>query len=888
MQTLNLIVKKLRCEYKKNPIGIDVTKPRLSWIIESNERATLQYAYQIQVVYVEDNESNLMWDTGKTISDNSNQIEYEGLPLQSMVRYYYRVRVWNQNGEISNWSEPDYWEMGLLKKEEWVAKWITPTKGYETKEFDPCPYFRRCFVIKDKVKSARIYATCLGLYQLYLNGNKISIDLFTPGWTSYKKRVLYQTYDITNMLFSGKNAIGAVLGNGWYKGNLFTFLDTIPPIQNNFYGKELELFVQLHIKYENGKEEIIVTDNKWKYAYGPILMADIYNGEIYDARLEMPGWSTPAFDDNNWKDTKVTDTIVQLAAQESLPARIVKELMPQEILKSPSGETLIDMGQNMVGGVRFSVTGKAGDKVILQHGEVLDKEGNLYTKNLRSAKQMIEFTLNGKGKEEFEPHFTYQGFRYIKVVSAPMEPSLMDFVGIVISSDLEQTSQFYCSNPLINQLQSNIIWSQIGNFLSIPTDCPQRDERLGWTGDAQVFIPTACFNMNTALFYSSWLKDLQLDQNRNGAVPLVVPNTNINFKEGVAGWGDAATICPWVLYTTYRDKRILEDQYDSMKAWVNYILSQTDHTFLWNTGKQIGDWLSLNGKTPDDYIATAYFAYSTEIVVKVAKVLEQNVDVSLYSQLYRNIVSAFRKEFVTPNGKIAVPTQTAHVIALAFHLVEEKHIQRTVDALVALINENNNHLTTGFLGTPDLCNVLSQYGYNDVAYKLIQQITYPSWLYEITKGATTIWERWDSIKEDGTICCPIMNSFNHYAFGAVGNWMYQVLGGIRVDENNPGYKHIIIKPQIGPDIDYAGAIYESQYGRIRCDWERKDEKIFVHIIIPVNTTASVYLPFARTEKLLEKGVNIYEMKEIFGYQYDKDELIIETGSGEYEFIYEVK
>lgn len=776
--------------------------------------------------------------------------------------------------------------MGLINKEGWIANWITSAKTNEVKDLDPCPFFRKDFEVNDNVKCVRIYSTCLGVYQLYLNGNKVSGDLFAPGWTSYNKRLLYQTYDVAKQIVSGKNTIGAILGNGWYKGNLLTFNGEDPPISKDNYDNRLEFLMQMHITYKNGKEEVVITDNSWKSAYGPIIMSDIYIGEIYDSRLEMDGWATPNFDESNWKYVKITDAVKNLVSQESLPVRKVKELIPTQIFKSPSGGTLIDMGKNMVGWVKFHVTGKAGDKVILQHGEVLDKEGNLFTANLRTAKQIIEYTLNGKNEEVFEPHFTYQGFRYIRIIDYPNEPNIKDFTGIVISSVLEQTLNFRCSNQMINQLQSNILWSQLGNFLSVPTDCPQRDERLGWTGDAQIFISTACFNMNAAPFFSSWLKDLKLDQLNNGTVPYVVPNTVKDLNIGVAGWGDAATICPWTLYLIFGDKRILEDQYNSMKAWVEYIKSQTDNTFIWEKGFQFGDWLSLDGKTPNDYIATAYFAYSTSILVKVATVLNNTIDASTYSKLYKNIINAFRKEYITPTGRIAVSTQTAHVLALAFNLIEKKHIKRTINTLVNLIKENNNHLTTGFLGTPYLCTVLSEYGYNDVAYMLIQQTTYPSWLYEVSKGATTMWEHWDSIKEDGSICCPDMNSFNHYAFGAVGDWLYSIAGGIRVDEDNPGYKHIIIKPQIGPYIDFVCVEYESIYGKIKCNWKKtKNNNMSINITIPANTTASLYLPFTNIEKLLEKKKSIYETEGVNYYEISDGILKLEVGSGEYEFFY---
>lgn len=882
-----LHIKELRCEYIKDPIGIDIKIPRLSWQIQSARKNVLQSAYQIQVCMEDDSFAELLWDSGRVQSDQSIHAEYRGPSLKSRKRYYYRVRVWDQKGNQSDWSSKAFWEMGILSPGEWQADWITPLEEEDASESRPCPMLRRSFEVRDKVKKARIYATCLGLYELHLNGERVGDYLLTPGWTSYNKRLQYQTYDVTDMLKTGTNAVGAVLGDGWYKGNL-TWGD-----RRNLYGDKSALLFEMHIVYEDGREEVVISDSGWKWSTGPILMSEIYHGETYDARLKKNGWSTACYDDKEWSAVKMLEyTKENLVAQESVPIRKIQEIQPVEILRTPAGETVIDMGQNMVGWIRLAVEGPEGTRVTLQHAEVLDKEGNFYIDNLRSARQTIQYILKGEGKEVFEPHFTFQGFRYVKVEGYPGRIDPESFIGVVIHSDMEQTGHFECSDEMINKLQHNILWGQKGNFVDVPTDCPQRDERLGWTGDAQVFIRTACFNMNVAPFFTKWLKDLKADQHENGGMPHVIPDVLGKEQHSSAAWGDAAVICPWTLYLCYGDTRVLEQQYESMKAWVEYNHNQAENETLRTTGFHYGDWLALDSKegsyvgaTSKDYIATAFYAYSTGILAKTARILNKEQDALEYEVLHQRIIDSFRKEFVTPNGRLAVPTQTAYVLALMFDLVDKKDRKRTVDTLVGYLKDNNYHLTTGFVGTPYLCHVLTENGYNDIAYKLVQQRDYPSWLYQITKGATTIWEHWDGIKEDGSFWSKDMNSFNHYAYGSIGDWMYQVMAGIDLDENKPGYKHIIINPQPGEGISYAKASFNSAYGEISSSWEKKDGKMHMEVIIPPNTTASVTLPLASLESLQVDSMNVQNAEGIIECVQELAAVKLEIGSGRYSFLY---
>jgi len=895
-------IRKLRCEYLENPIGIGEQKPRFSWVLDSDEKDILQTSYRIQVCKDTDSFLNPLWDSGVVKSDNSVHVEYRGPQLDSRTRYYYRVKISNNKNNESPWSKTNFFETGILDTKEWQASFIS-CDATESPEFSSSsPLLRKEFNINEEFVSARVYVTSLGLYELWLNGQKVGEDLLTPGWTNYNKRLQYQTYDVTAILKKGANAVGAMLGNGWYKGHLAGWMEDTVEDTKERYGKRTALFLQLHITYSDGSEQVILSDKSWKTIAGPILMSELYLGESYDARIERPGWKNPGFNDTDWApvyELEVNRGI--LVAQDGVPVRKIEFISPQKMLKTTRGETIIDMGQNMVGWVRFTVRGPKGSRVVLKHAEVLDKDGNFYTENLRFAKQTIEYTLKGEDEECFEPHFTYQGFRYVKLEEYPGEPRLEDFTGIVIHSVMKKTGNFKCSNELVNQLQRNILWSQKGNFVDVPTDCPQRDERLGWTGDAQIFARTACFNMDTALFFKKWLRDLKSEQLENGGVPFVIPSISLIMPlimedkdtcHSSSGWGDAAVICPWTVYLCYGDLRILEDQYDNMKAWVEYIYCHAENGLFWNTGFHLGDWLALDAKegsffgaTPNDLVATAFYAYSTSILAKTAELLQKNEDAKHYREHHENIVEAFQREFFTPSGRLVAPTQTAHILALMFNLVKEKDRKRTIDTLVKYLEENKWHLNTGFLGTPYLCHVLSSNGRTDVAYKLLLQTDYPSWLYQVNKGATTIWEHWDGIKEDGSFWSAEVNSFNHYAYGSIGDWLYRVVAGIDTDETKAGYKRIILKPQPCQKLEWATAEFESMYGLIKIKWYHENGMMRMDVTVPHNTTALVMLPYAKIDGLMENEETI-KNQPLYSKAMEKDAGVeVELGSGTYLFSY---
>ncbi|MBB3113342.1 alpha-L-rhamnosidase [Paenibacillus phyllosphaerae] len=878
----------LRCEYRTNPIGLETVRPRLSWKLAASGRGILQSAYQIQV----DESADFlepMWDSGKVESDQSVHVEYGGVEPKPRTRYWYRVKVWDQADRESAWSDAAYWEMALGGIGEWRGVWITPP-NIDGKAGETPDYLRKAFNVQGQLAKARLYATALGVYKLYVNGRQVDDSLLAPGWTSYRKRLQYQTYDITHLVQPGGNAIGAILGNGWYMGYLGW------EGANRFYGEERALLAQLHLTYADGREELVATDGTWQCGRGGLLKSELYFGEWFDARAEPEGWSTPRFEAADWSRVSLPSyDMDRLAAQENEPVRMIEKLHPIAAFVTPRGEKVLDMGQNMVGWMRFRVTASPGCTITLRHAEVLDEAGNFYTLNLRTALQEVRYICKGEGQESFEPLFSFQGFRYVAVEGWPSAEWSLEsvggiFEGCVIHTDMEQTGRFSCSDELLNQLQRNIVWGQRGNFLEIPTDCPQRDERLGWTGDAQVFIRTAAFQYNVAPFFTKWLKDLALDQLPDGGVPHVVPDLPFCGYNSSA-WSDAAVICPWTLYQCYGDERMLRDQYPSMKAWVEYVYAQGDDRFLWNTGFHFGDWLALDGtdgrpigSTPKDLIATAYYAHSTRLLANAATALGFLDDARKYEDLHRNVVEAFRSEFVTPSGRIASPTQTAHVIALMFDLLAEADRPRAAQWLAAHIRDKQVHLTTGFVGTPYICHVLSRFGYHDLACELVLQREYPSWLYSVTKGATTVWEHWDGIKPDGTMWSEEMNSFNHYAFGAVGDWLYRALAGLDQEPEVPGYKRIRIRPRPGPGLTNAEAVYASMYGTIRSYWSMGDTGILeLDADIPPNTTATIILPDVRTDRITESGMSLESADGIRVLHASEAELRLEAGSGSYHF-----
>lgn len=873
-------VKNLLTENLSNPLGLDVSQPRFTWQLVSEKRNIIQSAYEVKVM----SGKTVVWNSGKVLSPLSVQVPYAGSPLQSGKKYTWQVRIWYNVGKGSAWSQPASFQMALLKASEWKAKWIEP-ENTEDLAARPSPLMRKQFVLAKKIASATAYITSHGMYEAQLNGQRISDAYLTPGWTAYRNRLQYQVYDVVGLLKTGTNALGVTLGNGWYRG-IIGYANNI-----NVYGKDIALLCQVDIIYTDGTSESIISDETWKSSTGAIKYSEIYNGETIDARQEKTGWVLPGYNDSDWSGVRVANHPMNvLIATWNEPVKKHETFAPVKIFKTPAGEQVIDFGQNLVGWVQMKVTGKAGDKVILSHAEVLDKTGNFYTENLRQAKAQDTYILKGGTEEVSEPHFTWHGFRYLKIAGYPGEIKPENFTAVALYSDMKPTGTFSSSNALINQLQHNIQWGQKGNFLDVPTDCPQRDERLGWTGDAQVFSRTAAFNMNVNSFFAKWLRDVEADQ-VEGKVPFVIPNVLGAGSVNSTGWADVATIVPWNMYLVYGDKRLLEQQYNSMKAYVESI-RKVARDDLWNTGFHFGDWLFYRPDDDNDgraavtdkyLIAQCFYAHSTQLLIQAADVLGEKDDVAFYGLLLQKIKDAFMKEYMTPNGRLVSGTQTAYVLALNFDMLPEALRKQAADRLAENVKSYGNHLTTGFLGTPYLCHVLTRFGYTDIAYQLLLQKTYPSWLYPVTMGATTIWERWDGQKPDSTFQTPGMNSFNHYAYGAIGDWMYRVMAGLDTYEDGVGYRHSRIKPHIGGGFTNVSASLDTYYGKLSSGWKVDEDILTMDIEIPANTVATVYVPATDVTSILEGGKPLSAVKEIQVVGTEEGYVVLTVGSGRYRF-----
>ncbi|WP_329258892.1 glycoside hydrolase family 78 protein [Actinoallomurus sp. NBC_01490] len=721
------------------------------------------------------------------------------------------------------------------------------------------PELRKEFTAGKKIKQARLYATALGVYRAEINGHRVGDDELAPGWTDYSKRVQYQTYDVTGLVRQGGNAIGATLAPGWYAGNVASF----GPRQ---YGDRPYLRAQLEIDYTDGSTDRIVTDGSWKSATGPVVDSDLLMGEDYDARDETPGWSSQRFDDSAWKPVLVKNGVTAATvAQADPPVRVERELRPVKVTERSSGDYIYDLGQNMVGTVRLRASGTAGQKLTIRHAEVLNKDGSLYTDNLRTAKATDTYTLRGGDTETYEPAFTFHGFRYVEVTGATSRP---DVVGRVMHTDAPFTMDFHTDVPMLNQLQSNITWGQRGNFLSVPTDTPARDERLGWTGDINVFSGTAAYNMNSASFLAKWLTDLRDDQTAEGSFTDVAPMVG-SVGNGSAGWGDAGVTVPWTLYERYGDRSELARNYPAMTKWIAYL--EKNSTGYLRPASGYGDWLNVNDDTPKDVIATAYFAYAAGIVAKAARALGE--DASPYDALVTKIRDAFDGAYVSGDGRVKGDTQTAYVLALSMDLLPAAQRQAAADRLVELIKAKDWHLSTGFLGTPRLLPTLTATGHTDVAYRLLTQRTFPSWGYQIDKGATTMWERWDSIKPDGSFQDAAMNSFNHYAYGSVGEWMYQNIAGI--SPASPGFAKTVIRPRPGGGVHTASGRYDSVYGPIATRWTDQNGRFTLDVTVPVNTTAEVWVPAASAAAVTQQGARFLRLEDGCA--------VYAVGSGSYHF-----
>ncbi len=1032
----------LRCEYLENPLGIDAASPHFSWRSDDTGRDWTQTAYEILVA--SDDEGlragkGDVWDSGRVQSGESVGIAYRGAALESRKRYYWKVRVWDAAGQVSESAETAWWEMGLLKATDWKAKWIRwnnteddvdrkairwiwvrgqdalavvpktvatfrvkvnlsekvqdavllfATRGdfvakvnghevdaksrwttFERRDISdqlvvgensievtvtapeapdygpnagskttmaalaalvritrsngvtmrfptnqhwkvrlekasrwqpahvvaeltdkrlgdpgelphPAAYLRRTLAISKTVKSARLYVTALGSYRVFLNGSRVGSDVLTPDFTDYRKRVLYQAYDVTSLMGSGNNVISALLGDGWY-GSGLTWNGV------HFFSPPERVLAQLELAYADGSQETVGTDESWKVAASPIVRSDIYGGEVYDARREQTGWEKAGFDDSAWKPAVVADSpAIAISSQIDAPARVVATLNPKTVTPAANGAYIFDMGQNMVGWATLKVKGAAGTKVRLRFAEILNPDGTIYTANLRNADATDDYTLRGDEEETFSPHFTFHGFRYIEVTGYPGAPTLDAIKGEVVSSvNGDPVSQLVTSSDLVNRMWSIGIWGQRGNFLSIPTDCPQRDERLGWMGDAGVFWRTGSYNFDIAAFSQKFIQDIVDAQSRQGAFRNVSPNTlpsSVDEPEevspesdmvGAPGWGDAGVIIPWTAWLQYGDKAFIETNWDAMQRWMEFIQSRNpDFLRTKGVGPNFADWLAPDQNTNKDLLATAYWALIANMMSQMAHAIGKEADAKRYDEVVQNIRGAFQKAYIKEDGTVGTGTQTSYVVALYTKMAQAALEPLLVDKLVKDIEARNWHLSTGFLGTPFLLFTLADHGRSDVAYRLLLNDTYPSWGYMLSKGATTWWERWNGDTGD-----PAMNSYNHYAFGSVIAWVYRYAAGIDTTPDSPGFKKIVIHPHLDARMTSARSEYESIYGKIVSDWKGTPAGPFsLNVTIPANTSARVFLPEIAGAHLTEDGNPVNAPAENGSY-------VVEIGSGSYDF-----
>jgi len=1041
----------LRCEYRVNPLGIDVAKPRLSWTLESDRRNQSQMAYRILVASdpkLLDKETGDLWDSGKVVSNQTNQIVYSGRPLESQTPCYWKVRAWDKNDNPGPWSRPAFWTMGLLSPGEWTADWIgfdasrqrdpegkkvdltlaswiwhagenarnaapaatryfrreftipedrelvsamgavsvdngftlfvngrevanggnfkeavpvtlaphlrkganviaiearnegdsanpagvlvvltlrfqsgqpitivsdeqwsssaSASSGWKNPGFDaagwrnteklgaygitpwgtvnigpaelflpPAQFLRKEFVVEKPVKRATVYASALGNYELHLNGRQVGDAYFPPGWTDYDARVYYNTFDVTDRLTQGFNTLGAILADGWYSGHIGW-----GRIRDH-YGKNPRFAAQLRIEYADGSTETVVTDKTWTASTGPILEGDFLMGETYDARKEMPGWSTPNFDAGTWKPVDVTAKIsAKIQSYPGVLVRKFQEIPPVKMTPTGDGVWIYDMGTNFAGFVRVKIhDAQPGQKIVLRFAERLNPDGTIYTTNLRGARATDTYICRGGGTEVWQPRFTFHGFQYVELTGYSGKPGLDTITGIELTSATPVVGSFACSDPMANTLYRNVCQTQRANFIDIPTDCPQRDERLGWMGDAQIYVRTASFNTDVAAFFTKWMVDVEDAQLPNGGFSDVSPR-KVAMDGGTAAWGDAGVICPWTIYQVYGDTQILARHYGAMQKWIDYCKETTKGTLL-RPATGYGDWLSIQADTPKDVLATAYFAHSTKLVAEIAKVLGKQDDAARYQKLFDDIRKAFNTAYVSADGTIKGDTQTVYVLALAFDLLPEAMRKPAAKRLVDNISARQWHLSTGFVGTKDLMATLNAIGATDVAYHLFHNETFPSWGISIQHGATSIWERWDGWTPEKGFQDPGMNSFAHYSFGAVCEWMFRTIGGI--DTDGPGYKHIVIRPIPGGRLSWAKTSYDSIQGKITTAWKLDGDKLRLDVTIPANTTATVHIPAANPAGVLEgrKPAPQAEGVRLIGKQ--NDVVLFEIGSGTYHF-----
>jgi alpha-L-rhamnosidase len=850
-------------EHHRDAFGIGEPAPRLSWRFAGDDSNWIQASYDIEILRPSVDPATP--EVFHVESRDSVLVPWPTAPLHPRESASVRVRVTGRDGVATAWSDSKTVEAGLHSREDWTAKLITAEKTLAPNGALRPALLRKPFALPAKVKKARLYITSQGLYETHINGTRVGDHVFAPGWSSYKHHLNYQAFDVTQLLVEGENAIGVELGEGWFCSRL-----GFNGGKRNTYGDRMALLAQLEISLENATRLTINSDSTWRSGLGPIIASEIYDGELYDASLEVKGWTLPTLKDEKWSPVEETTfPTAQLTASTAPPVRKVQTLESKSISKSPTGKVIVDFGQNLVGWLRVRVSGPKGNKITFTHTEVLEK-GECATRPLRDCKATDTLILSGEPLD-WEPKFTFHGFRYVQVDGWPSEsgqPESSAIEAVVVHTDMEQTGWFESSDAQVNQLHNNIRWGMRGNFLSIPTDCPQRDERLGWTGDIQIFAPTASFLYDTSGMLAGWLQDVAVEQinDYDGVVPLVVPNIiGPEFPMAQAAWGDVSVFTPNDLYQSFGDRKILQDQYKSMKVWLERGIKRGSNG-LWDSSLfQLGDWLDPDAppsnpaaaKTDPQLVANAYLVQSTKLIAKAAEILGLRDDFNRFTAKATKYQAEFQREYITPSGRLAPDTQTSISLAVAFDLFRSpEEAARAAKRLELLVRKNDFKIGTGFAGTPIICPALTQSGLSQVAYEMLLCDACPSWLYPITMGATTMWERWDSMLPDGSVNPGSMTSFNHYALGSVGAWLHGTVAGISPAE--PGWKTISLAPVPGGTITSAKAEFDSPYGRVENSWKIEDGKFTMKAVVPPNTTAMVKLPGQESSTEVGSGTHSFE------------------------------
>lgn len=849
-------IARLHAEQRPSAFGIATPIPRLSWSVDSTDTDAVQVAYELESDGV---------STGRVVSADQVLLSWPFAPLASRARAEVRVRSWLSTGTQTPWSDPLPVEVALLDDADWEVDFISPSTHAPAEGVRPGHLMRAEFTVPQDVVRARIYATAHGLYTLTLNGERVGDEELAPGWTSYNHRLRYQAYDVTAQLASGANAIGAELTDGWYRGRIGFH----GGIWDN-YGHDVALLLQLELTRASGEIEVVPLDDRWTTASGPVVTASLYDGEHFDARLVPDGWNAPGFDDSTWAAPSIisrADFPAKLEAPIGVPVRVIERLAPVSVEYRPGGRVRLDFGQNIAGRLEITVAGSSGDRISLHHAEVLEDD-ELATRPLRGAPSVDTYVLAGQGSETWSPRFTIHGFRYAELDGWPGEFDSSMVAALVIHSDMERTGWFESSNELVNKLHENTVWSMRDNFVDLPTDCPQRDERLGWTGDIQVFAPAASFLYSSGGTLTSWLRDVSAEQSPTGAVPNFVPWIECGFpRESSAAWGDAAVIVPWVMYQRNGDRGILAEQFESMTGWVDHLAGMADSSGLIREGMQLGDWLDPAappedpgaGVTDKYLVATAYLAHSARLVARAATVLGKSQEASRYTALSDSTGRAFRAEYVTATGRMVNETPTALSLALVFDLVTDPAQRARAGARLAeLVKAGNYRVQTGFVGTPIICDALALAGETDVAYRLLIEQECPSWLYPVTMGATTIWERWDSMLPDGSVNPGEMTSFNHYALGAVIDFLHRVVAGLAPADI--GYRRMSIAPRPGPGFESAIATLVTPYGLASSAWTLEAGEFRLDVVVPVGSVAEVALPDGSESFTVGSGAHHFETR----------------------------